>query len=169
MVKKMTNKETLEAISLSCRKILKVLSFILLAGLLSSCKDFIDPAAANSLSAIIAVVGEYLYAILALVLVVLLWILRPAGIALAVLGVLGLYNLVELSQNSALLICIGLLMFIASFAPIKQYEPLVVISKHFKLQKKMEAKEKRKCYQEFLIQLLVGFLTLVIEYSIFAK
>lgn len=144
-------------------------SSILLAGLLTSCTDFIDPSAANSFAAVIAVVGEYLYAMLALVLFVVLWILRPAGIALAVLGVLGLYELVELSVNSTLLMFIGFMMLIASFAPIKQYEPLIVISKHFKVSKKEEDKERHKGYQEFFIQLLVGFVTLVIEYSIFAK
>ena len=61
----------------------------MITGGLISCKDFIDPAAANSHSAIIAVVGEYLYAIIVLVLVTILWVLRPAGIALAALGMLG--------------------------------------------------------------------------------
>ena len=141
----------------------------MLIGTLSSCTDYIDPSAANSLAAIIAVIGEYLYAALALVLVVVLRILRPAGIALAVLGVLGLCSLVELSASSVLLVCIGILMFFVSFAPIKQYEPLVIISKHFKMPKKEKVKEKRNGYQEFVIQLIVGMTMLIIEYSIFVK
>lgn len=128
-----------------------------------------DPSAANSLAAIIAVIGEYLYSALALVLVVVLRILRPAGIALAVLGVLGLCSLVELSASSVLLICIGILMFFVSFSPIKQYEPLVIISKHFKMPKKEKVEEKRNGYQDFVIQLIIGIAMLIIEYSIFVK
>lgn len=151
------------------RNILFVAFTVLFTGSLVSCTDIIDPSAANSLAAIIAVIGEYLYAALALVLVVVLRILRPAGIALAVLGVLGLCSLVELSASSVLLVCIGLLMFFVSFAPIKQYEPLVIISKHFKMPKKEKVKEKRNGYQEFVIQLIVGMTMLIIEYSIFVK
>ena len=142
---------------------------ILLTEILTSCTDIIDPSAANSLSAIIAVIGEYLYATIALVLVVLLWILRPAGIALAVLGVLELFDFVELSANSFLVICIGVLMLFASFAPIKQYEPIVAISKHFKMPKKVKFGENRNGYQEFIIQTIVGITMLIIEYSLFAK
>ena len=142
---------------------------ILFIGILVSCKDIIDPAAANSLSAVIAVIGEYLYASIVLLLVVILWVIRPAGISLVFLGVLGLCDYVELSINSTLLISIGLVMFFASFAPIKQYEPLVIISKHFKLPKDEKVKDKRDGYQEVLTQLLAGLILLAIEYSIFVK
>jgi len=151
------------------RQNLTVAFAILLTGSLTSCTDFIDPSAANSLAAVLAVIGEYLYAILVLALVVILWILRPAGSALTLLGVLGLCKVVELSVNSTLLVCIGLLMFFASFAPIKQYEPLVIISKHFKMPKKEKVKEKHNAYHEFFIQMIVGIAMLFIEYSIFVK
>ena len=149
--------------------VIVMLIVITFTGIFTSCKVFIDPAAANSQSAIIAVVGEYLYAIIVLVLVAILWLLRPAGIALAVLGMLGLCDFVELSENSILLVCIGFLMYFTSFAPIKQYEPLVVISKHFKIPKKENVIEKQNNYKEFCIQLFVGFIMLIIEYSIFVK
>ena len=149
--------------------IVSLILIITFTGGLISCKDFIDPAAANSHSAIIAVVGEYLYATLVLILVAVLWVLRPAGIALAALGMLGYCGFIELSVNSILLTCIGILVFFTSFAPIKQYEPLVVISKHFKIPKKEDVKEKQSGYQEFFIQLLVGLVMLIIEYSIFVK
>ena len=142
---------------------------VLVSFCLSSCTDFIDPSAANSLSAIIAVIGEYFYASLTLILVVFLWILRPAGFALVVLGFMGLCSMVDLSVRPIILICIGTLLFLTSFAPIKQYEPLVVISKHFKFPKKEKEGIKRNKYQDFFLQLLIGFITLVVEYSIFAK
>lgn len=149
-----------------------IVAFVLIfsfTGILTSCKDFIDPAAANSYSAVIAVIGEYLFAIIVLILVFILWVLRPAGIALAMLGLLGLCDLVELSLNPILLICIGLLMFFTSFVPITPYEPLVVISKHFKLPKKEKVIEKHSAYKDFFIQLLVSFIMLIVEYLIFAK
>ena len=149
-----------------------IIAFVLIfsfTGILTSCKDFIDPAAANSYSAVIAVIGEYLFAIIVLILVFLLWVIRPAGIALAVLGMLGLCDYIELSLDPILLICIGILIFFTSFAPITQYEPLVVISKHFKLPKKEKVIEKHSAYQDLFIQLLVSFIMLIIEYSIFAK
>ncbi len=142
---------------------------ILLIGSFTSCKDYIDPAAANSSSAILAVLGEYFYATISLVLVIVLWILRPAGISLVCLGVLGLSDYVELSVNSILLLCIGILMFFASFTPIKPYEPLVIISKHIKMPKKEKVIEKHNHFQDFLIQLFVSFIMLIIEYSIFVK
>ena len=49
-----------------------IVAFVLIfsfTGILTSCKDFIDPAAANSYSAVIAVIGEYLFAIIVLILV----------------------------------------------------------------------------------------------------
>lgn len=162
-MKKMTGKLLLGGNALT------IVIGVMFLGLLSSCSDYIDPAAANSLSAIIAVIGEYVYAIIALVLVAILWIFRPAGVALAVLGVLGLCDFVELSINATYLICIGVLMFFASFAPIKPYKPLVVISKHFKMPKEEKGKEKLNSYQDFFVQLLVGVIILVIEYSIFAR
>ena len=149
-----------------------IIAFVLIfsfTGILTSCKDFIDPAAANSYSAVIAVIGEYLFAIIVLILVFLLWVLRPAGIALAVLGMLGLCDYIELSLDPILLICIGILIFFTSFAPITQYEPLVVLSKHFKFPKKEKVIEKHSAYQDLFIQLLVSFIMLIIEYSIFAK
>ena len=135
-----------------------VVFVIMFIGFLSSCRDVIDPAAANSLSAVFAVI-----------LVVILWILRPVGISLAVLGMLGICNIVELSINSSLLICIGIVLFIASFAPIHQYEPLVIISKHFKMPKKEIVREKHNIYQELFVQLIVGILILIVEYSVFAR
>ncbi len=78
---------------------------VVIIGTFTSCTDIIDPSAANSLAAVVAVVGEYLYAALAFVLVVLLRILRPAGIALAILGLLGLCSFVELSTSGVILVC----------------------------------------------------------------
>lgn len=146
-----------------------VVFIIMFTGLLSSCRDVIDPAAANSLSAVIAVSGEYIYSIIVLILVVILWILRPVGISLAVLGILEVCNIVELSINSLLLICIGFVFIIASFAPIKQYEPLVIISKHLKMPKKEIVREKQNIFQDFYVQLIVGIILLVIEYFVFVK
>lgn len=142
---------------------------IMISGFLTSCRDFIDPEAANSHSAILAVIGEYLYATIALFLVVVVWILRPSGIALVLLGILGVCEIVELAVNSMFLVCIGIMMFLTSFAPIKQYEPLVVISKHFKIPKKEKVREKHNGSHDFFIQLSVGIITLIIEYLIFAK
>ena len=156
-------------ISTKFRFVVTMIFFILLTETLISCTDVIDPSAANSLSAIVAVIGEYFYASIVLVFVALLWILRPAGIALILLGILGQCNYVELSANSLLLLCIGVVMSIVSFAPIKQYKPMVIISKHFKMPKNEKVIEKHNGYREFFIQLLVGFIMLIMEYSIFAK
>ena len=149
--------------------IVVVIMTILFVGLFTSCHAKIDPVAANSSSAILAVIGEYLYATFTLIIFVALWILRPAGIALVALGVLGLCNFVEMLANPILLICIGFMMFLTSFAPINQYEPIVVISKHFKILKDDSPGNKRNRSCDFFIQLLVGFITLIIEYTLFVK
>lgn len=151
------------------RFVVTMILFILFTESLISCTEVIDPSAANSVSAIVAVIGEYLYASITLVFVTLLWILRPAGVALIFLGIIGQCDYVELSANSLLLLCIGVVMSIVSFAPIKQYKPMVIISKHFKMPKNEKVKEKQNGYQGFVIQLIVGIIMLIIEYSIFVK
>ena len=103
------------------RVILVTAIVFVLIGTLTSCTDFIDPSAANSFAAIIAVIGEYLYAIIALVMVVLLWILRPAGVALALLGVLGLCDFVDLTVNASLLIFAGVMHLLSHMNPWSSY------------------------------------------------
>lgn len=152
-----------------CKLVLELVSIILMTGMFTSCTEVVDPTAANSLSAIIAVIGEYLYATIVLVFIVILWILRPAGVALVILSILELCKFIDLSINYLLLMCIGILMFLTSFIPIKQYEPMVVISKHFKIPKKDKVKENHKGYKDFFIQLIVGIILLIIEYSIFSR
>lgn len=159
----------LKSISKLLTNIFTVLFVILFMGLFDSCYAHIDPVAANSSSAILAVLGEYLYALFALVLFVVLWILRPAGITLVGLGVLGLFDYVEMVVNPILLICIGFMMFLTSFAPIKQYEPMVVISKHFKMPTKECSRKKDTGLSNYFIQLLVGVITLLIEYTLFVQ
>ena len=163
-------KNTMKSVSRMMTSSIAVATLAILSvGLLTSCHTKIDPVAANSSSAILAVIGEYLYATFALIIFVFLWILRPAGIALVGLGVLGLCNYVDMSANPIFLICIGIMMFFASFVPIKQYEPTVVISKHFKMSKDDSSGKMHNCSYNFFIQLLIGFITLIIEYTLFVK
>ena len=109
-------KNTMKSVSRMMTSSIAVATLAILSvGLLTSCHTKIDPVAANSSSAILAVIGEYLYATFALIIFVFLWILRPAGIALVGLGVLGLCNYVEMSANPIFLICIGIMMFFLLF------------------------------------------------------
>jgi len=149
--------------------IVKLIYVLLFIGFLTSCTDIIDPSAANSRSAILAVLGEYLYATFTFIMVALFWFFRPAGLALMALGFLGLFNYVNLSINPTLMTFIGLLLFLASYVPIKHNEPIVIISKHYKIQKEKNVKPKNSSYQDYFLQLLIGLILLIVEYMVFAK
>ena len=132
---------------------------------LISCDTQIDPSAANSVSAIIATLGEYTYAIITVFLIFILSLVRGVGIGTTVFGLLLLIIDNEITLNPTCFLTIGLLLFAISFVPIKQYTPKVNISR-----KKMtiiNTSEKGVFMKEIISPIVISIVTLVIEYVFF--
>ncbi len=141
---------------------------------LSSCHAAIEDTAANSLAAILAVLFEYIYAIIALLLTFLLKLIRPLSIATIILGILGLAEIVDLSVSPIIFTLVGVALLFSFFIPDKPYFPKVIISKNLKelagtWDKQDNEEKKRSRWVDFLLALLVGIVLLMIEYKNFAS
>ena len=132
---------------------------------LTSCTAEIDPSATNSISAISAVIGEYLLAILALIFFYAAYMIRIAGTAAVTYGLY--YILVSNAAtnivNPIIVLIIGLIAVIALsfYNPPKPYKPSVIISKHAGKIKHEPVKEPNQL-KHFLLQILAGIITGVI-------
>lgn len=154
---------------MSKTKCLKVFFLLLFALTLSSCELGIDPAAANSLSATLAVLGEYLLAILSIVLVIVFHLIRSLSVSLILLSILGLTNAVALPVSPYIVLATGALLLISFIVPIKEYSPKVIIDKNVKKVFERETREDNTTGRRIAIDLVVGILLLIIEYFVFSK
>lgn len=138
----------------------------------TSCTAEIEPSAANSASAIIATLMEYIFAIFVLIFCCISHIIRIAGTA----GVtIALYMLVTNMNSSivnpSLLLVIGIILIIVSlFIPSEIYQPRVIISKYAGKQKNAPASSDGRL-KTLLIDLcsglILGIILLFVEYSLF--
>lgn len=149
----------------------KYFAILVFAISLTSCEAEIDPSAANSCSAIIATIGEYLYAIIILMACIIIRLIRIAGIASIIIASHILYSNTNTSIISPyLLLATGIIAIIGSLCiPVKTYKPRVIISKYAGKQKK-EA-EKYNKWKDFLydtcIGLASGIILLIVEHFVF--
>ncbi len=155
------------------RKILYLGLVLFLIQTFSSCHAEIDSGAANSIAAILAVLGEYFFATLALLLTFILKLIRPLSVATILLGLLGLLNVIDISISPIWLIIIGVVLMISFIIPIKPYFPKVIISKNIKtleevLKDDNDARSKRTRSADVLLGIIVGFILLILEYTLFA-
>ena len=134
--------------------------------MLISCRAEIAPLAANSASAIIAILGEYMFAIFVLILCSIVHIIRTVSLAIVSLSCFMILTDVTsnmINPKLALLVG-GILLIVSLFVPSKIYTPHVIISKNVK---RLESKAKENKRNIFLCEvgvgLLVGVVLLVIE------
>lgn len=144
----------------------KCLILLIFVMMLISCRAEIEPSAANSASAIIAILGEYMFAIFVLILCSIVHIIRT--VSLAIVSFSCFMILTDVTSNMinpklALLVG-GILLIVSLFVPSKIYTPHVIISKNVK---RLESKAKENKRNIFLCEvgvgLLVGVVLLVIE------
>lgn len=143
---------------------------------LSSCSANIEDTAANSISAIFSVIGEYLFALLCLVLFVLIRIIRPISIALILVGAFGLLGLYESPISPLLLFIIGLVLISSFFVPEnKIYVPKVNIARNM-IKKIVDddvsydiqpSQNKTHFVSEIIVGLVVGFVLMIVEHLCF--
>lgn len=159
--------------NIKINQFIKCLTVIISILFLTSCIAEIDPSAANSISAIIAVIGEYVFAILVLIFCLISRLIRIAGSATVTFALYMLWANVNLDIiNSNWLLAIGMVLIIISFfIPEKIYKPHVIISKYAGKQKSdPQTYNRMKGFLcDFFIGLLVGIVLLNIEYFVFHK
>lgn len=138
-------------------------AFIILL-LLTSCSANIESTSANSISAILAVCGEYILAGFSLIILLLIHCMRITGV---VISVYLLYNDSKIGQlDSILLLLIGLILVGISFLPpVKYHEPNVVIAKNVVKPKNIELKNdsQRHVIFEIIVGVLIGIILMIIE------
>ena len=144
----------------------KYIVLLILMLTIVSCRAEIEASAANSASAIIAILGEYMFAIFVLILCSIVHIIRT--VSLAIVSFSCFMILTDATSNMinpklALLVG-GILLIVSLFVPSKIYTPHVIISKNVK---RLESKAKENKRNIFLCEvgvgLLVGVVLLVIE------
>lgn len=150
-------------------KVIPLVSLSILALSVSSCNLGIDPDAANSISAILAVLGEYLLAIISVILVFVCHLTRSLSFSLLLLGFLGMINAVTLPLSPYTVFAIGVLLFFSFFIPLKSYSPQVIIDKNVKKVFEKETKKGKPLWKDLAIDIGGGVVLLVIEYLFFAK
>lgn len=150
----------------------KYLFSVLSMLLLTSCHAEIESSAANSASAIAAVIGEYVYAIIALLLCGIWRLIRIAG------GIVITYFLYVICFDSdstvsnPCLLLFGLaLLTITSIIPVKTYQPKIVIAKHVKrLGNRIASDNKWKLIgYDLVIGIVTGAVLLIMENVIFVQ
>ncbi len=137
----------------------------------SSCDVGIHLDGANSFAAIIAVIGEYLLAIVSTVLVFVLHLSRPFSISLVLLSILGMTNAVDLPVSPYIVLTIGLVLLFSFAVPLKAYKPKVIIDKNVKkvFEKDTEEEKQQIGVKGIAIEIGVGILLLFVEYLFFAR
>lgn len=147
----------------SVKNILIIILFLCL----TSCSAEIEPASANSISAVLAVACEYLLAIISLIALFLIHCVRVASIAIIVAILFGNLRIEQL--NSGWLLLIVLLLFVSSFiTPIKFHDPKVVIAKNIAKIKNNESKDnsQRTLILEIVGGVITGLILIIIEQNI---
>ncbi len=151
------------------KHVILFVAYILLLSLVS-CVANIEAASANSISAILAVFGEYILAGFSIILLFLLHSMRIIGVVLSVISIYMLYNDIKIGQlDITLLLLIGLLLLLISFLlPVRYHEPKVMIAKNIAKLRSNELWNDSHRYVifEILIGLVIGIILMIIEHNI---
>lgn len=137
----------------------------------TSCTAEIEPSAANSISAVIATLMEYIFAIIVLIFVYISHLIRIAGTAGVTIALYMLVtNMDSTYVNPCLLLAIGIVLITVSlFIPIKIYQPHVIISKYAGKQKNEPAPNNKLKFLliDLCCGLILGIILLFVEYFVF--
>ena len=138
----------------------KIFLLFNLAILLGGCSADIDPSASNSISAVIAVLGEYTLAILRLY---LFYILRFITILSGVFIYLGTIHIIENSTvfniNPSYLLFTGIILMLAGLLqPNATYNPQIAIARNSWKRKNSPTDKKNNSFSEILVQIISGIM-----------
>lgn len=133
-----------------------------------SCYAEIDPSAANSTAANMAVKGEYFLAILSFLFCSLISIVRIVGFVFVLRYLFNYMFEMNLIFNSNIILVVGLI-FIAFFAVnIKPYKPEIYITKR-RNYKQNEVKKNNSIIRDLSIGAIISIFSLFVEYCFFVK
>lgn len=144
----------------------KLLLVCILPLLLTSCQAEIEPSAANSASAIIAVIGEYLFAIIVLLFCGIVHLMRIGGAFISTMALFLMYNGKNLwNLNSASFFLIGIALIACSlFIKIRPYTPQVLIAKNISKHKyKSNNGSKINNKKSIVREIVIGVITAVLS------
>ena len=149
----------------------KYLFAVIFILLFTSCAAEIEPSAANSASAIIATLMEYIFAIIVLIFCYISHLIRIAGTAGVTIALyMFVTNMNSACVNPSLLLMIGIVLIIVSlFIPIKIYQPRVIISKYAGKQKNEPVPNNKLKFLliDLCCGLILGIILLFVEYFVF--
>lgn len=142
-----------------------LLIFILLLSC-SACSAEIESSSANSISALLAVCGEYAFAVISLVCLLLIHCVRVVGVAMSTMAIYMICsNLRFGDMNASWLLLIGAFLILVSFiTPLKYYEPKVLIAKNIAKVKKNETKKNSQ--KSLAFEIVIGVILIVLEQNI---
>ena len=150
-------------------KIKYLLMFILLLSL-SACRADIESSSSNSISAILAVCGEYILASISLIVLLLIHCIRIVGVTISTMSIyMMISNLRFDFFDAGWLLLIGLLLVLVSFiTPVKFYDPKVVIAKNICkiLKYEPENKSPRPLIIDVIVGVIIGVIIIVLEQNI---
>ena len=148
----------------------KNILFVMLLLCLTSCSAIIESSSANSISAILSVIGEYSIAGISLIALLLIHCIRISGISISTISIYMLHCNLKLEQLApSWLLLIGLLLIASSFiTPIKYHEPKIVIAKNVAKIKNKESKtdSHRSLISEIVVGVIIGVIIIILEQNI---
>ena len=126
--------------------------------LLGGCSADIDPSASNSISAVIAVLGEYALAILSLLLFYILRFITILGGGIICIGVIHMINNSTLCNlNPTYIVLVGIILIIIGLLqPNDIYKPQIVISHNSWKRKNIPMNKKNNSISDILLQIISG-------------
>ena len=136
----------------------KIFLLFNLAIFLGGCSADIEPSASNSISAVIAVLGEYTLAIFSLLLFYILRFITILGAGIICIGAIHMINNSPLfNLNPAYVIFAGIILIIIGvLQPYDIYKPQIVISRNSWKRKNTPTSKKNNSMSEILIQIISG-------------
>ena len=149
---------------------IKYLFLLILLLSLSACSAEIGSSSANSISAILAVCGEYILASISLIVLLLIHCIRVVGVAISTMSIYMVFSNLNLAYfDASWLLLIGLLLVLVSFiTPIKFHEPKVIIAKNISkiIKQKPENKSQRPLIIDIIVGVIIGVIIIILEQNI---
>lgn len=139
----------------------QIFSLIYLILLFEGCSVDIDPSASNSASAILAIFGEYTFAILSLFLFYILRAITIIGGGIITIGVIHIFNKSPfLNISPTYILLLGVIVILIGFLqPNNPYKPQIVIAHKSWKRKSTPTNKRRNKISEILIQIISGVAT----------
>ena len=149
---------------------IKYLLMVILLQSLSACSADIESSSANSISAILAVCGEYILAIISLIALLLIHCIRVVGVTISTMSIYMMFSNLRFEYfDAGWLLLVGLLLVLVSFiTPIKFHDPKVIIAKNISkiIKQKPENKSQRPIIIDILVGVIIGVIIIILEQNI---